>query len=175
MNNENTYLKQLVHLFFWHLSISLNDDFLSFQDVSIYVSVQTLAATSVERWSAICHPLTFQEKTPRRATVIILCIWLVSVCAAAPNMVSLTLHWEFRPELTDWLVSCSPGWSSANELRYQIVKMIVFYVVPVCFMGVTYTRIAICLWESTKQADVLTGKSNHSIRSFYFCNFFFAD
>ena len=137
----------------------VNDiSFLSFQDVSIYVSVQTLAATSVERWSAICHPLTFQEKTPRRAIAIILCIWLVSMCAAAPNMVSLTLHWEFRPELTDWLVSCSPGWSSSNELRYQIVKMIVFYVIPVCFMGVTYTRIAICLWESTKQADVLTGK-----------------
>lgn len=105
----------------------------------------TLCAISVERWYAICHPLSFHS-TVRRARFIIAAIWFLSTCIAIPELVSSAV--EPWTEETVLLSSCYPKlWTSQQQAIFQIFLMVALYFLPLALMGFTYTHIAIVLWN----------------------------
>ena len=116
-----------------------------FQTVSIAVSVMTLCAISVERWYAICHPLRFHS-TLRRTRFTIIAIWLISICVAVPEVVSAVV---VCPRNDTILHSyCYPGLMSDEMIQsFQVSIMVVFYFIPLCLMGYTYSHIAVVLWR----------------------------
>lgn len=114
--------------------------------MSISVSVLTLSAIAVERWYAICFPLVFKS-TKRRAIVIISGIWIFSAAVAVPECIVATLSSYFPSEYTILLTTCKPGWSEEKQTIYQIVVLIVLYIIPMLLMAITYTHIALVLWK----------------------------
>ncbi|XP_060085974.1 orexin receptor type 2-like [Ylistrum balloti] len=141
----------------WFLGFIMCKLVLFLNTVSISVSVLTLSAISVERWYAICYPLVFKS-TKKRAKLIISAIWLFSVAVAVPDLVVAKLHPYFSPEFTILLTSCKPGWSNRNQTIYQLVLLIVLYVVPMVLMGFTYSHIAVVLWKGNIPGAVETAR-----------------
>ncbi|XP_014772633.1 orexin receptor type 2 [Octopus bimaculoides] len=122
--------------------------FLYLQTVSVAVSVLTLSAISIERWYAICHPLSFKS-TASRARNIILTIWLLSACVASPDLVTARTYRSLpmRYNYVKWLVSCRPSWTQRSQFIYQMFLFIALYFLPFCLMAFTYTRITLVLWR----------------------------
>ena len=118
--------------------------FFYFQTVSVSVSVMTLCAISVERWYAICRPLSFHS-TVRRAGHIIAVIWFLSACIAIPELVSSAVE-PLRSD-TVLLSACYPKlWTNTQTAIFQIFLMVALYILPLALMGFAYTHIAIVLW-----------------------------
>lgn len=43
--------------------------------------------------------------------------------------------------------SCRPSWDALNQGIYQLVLALLFYVLPMVLMALTYTHIATVLWK----------------------------
>lgn len=131
--------------------------FLIFQDVTVLVSVLTLTAISVERYLAICNPLSFR-KMRFKANFSIIAIWTISLVVSLPDLILLTLvPDEYVPlSLSPLLTSCKPL-NSGTELHYQIFLIVVFYIIPIHVMAFTYVKIGRCLWISTTTGTVSYG------------------
>ncbi|XP_041359545.1 orexin receptor type 2-like [Gigantopelta aegis] len=129
-----------------------------YQTVSVIVSVMTLTAISVERWFAICRPLTFKE-TRRRVVGALIVIWVTAHAASTPRL------WIFaeKPdnlipkELTILMTSCGPRSNMFRlEFNFHMFMIVAFYILPILVMGYTYVAIAKCLWSSTRSEQSLT-------------------
>ncbi|KAK3576321.1 hypothetical protein CHS0354_034016 [Potamilus streckersoni] len=129
----------------WFFGLALCKTNLFLQLVSVSVSVLTLSAISVERWYAICYPLSFKS-TIKRARIIIILIWIISIGIGIPELV-VDEVFPFKP-FTVYLTSCRPGWESFRQSTYWIVIVLALYVVPMCLMAFTYTHIARVLWSN---------------------------
>lgn len=112
----------------------------------ISVSVLTLTAISVERWYAICRPLSFRS-TSRRARLIIIIIWIISFLVAVPEFMGSTV----TPHRDDTVLfsMCYPAlWDDRDLVVFQICLMIGLYFLPLLLMGFAYAQIAVVLWKS---------------------------
>ncbi|XP_025111367.1 orexin receptor type 2-like isoform X2 [Pomacea canaliculata] len=121
-----------------------------YQVVFIIVSILTLTAISVERWFAICRPLTFKQ-TRTRVMLCLVFIWIAAHVTAVPKMFIIdTVEDSLVPaNLTILLTACAPGPGlQAMAMDYEIFLCVVFYAMPIVVMGYTYTAIAIKLWSS---------------------------
>ncbi|KAL8596647.1 hypothetical protein ACOMHN_032589 [Nucella lapillus] len=116
------------------------------QKVSVFVSVLTLTAISVERWMAICQPFMFRQ-TAVRARRIICVVWLVALSCAVPDLVGMTLHRYPHGAM------CQPMWTHRAEELHLLLIFVLFYVVPLVIMTFTYVRVALCLWRSGSMGD----------------------
>lgn len=128
----------------WFLGTTFCKIHLFLMTVSVSVSVMTLCAISVERWYAICRPLSFHS-TVRRARHIIAVIWFLSACIAIPELVSSAVE-PLRSD-TVLLSACYPKlWTNTQTAIFQIFLMVALYILPLALMGFAYTHIAIVLW-----------------------------
>ena len=116
------------------------------QKASVFVSVLTLTAISIERWMAICQPFMFRQ-TAVRARRIIAVVWLLSLACAVPDLVGMTLHF------TPYGLMCQPSWPHEAEELHLLLIFVLFYLVPLVIMTFTYVRVALCLWRSGSMSD----------------------
>ncbi|XP_046355436.2 orexin receptor type 2-like isoform X1 [Haliotis rufescens] len=129
-----------------------------YQEVTVVVSVLTLTAISIERWFAICHPLTFKE-TRKRVIVSIIVIWVGAHVMSIPRLLIFRENRDpmIPSNLTILLTSCGPDYDmDVLALNYDLFAFVTFYIVPIVVMGYTYTAIAVCLWSSIKTGQYLT-------------------
>ena len=121
----------------------------------------TLTAISVERWCAICRPLTFKE-TRRRVVVALVVIWLTAHAASSPRLwIFAEKHDALVPkDLTVLMTSCTPQPRMFRlAFHFDIFMIVAFYILPIFVMGFTYIAIARCLWSSTRSEQTLTGEN----------------
>ncbi|KAK3091209.1 hypothetical protein FSP39_017983 [Pinctada imbricata] len=144
----------------WFLGLAMCKIVAYFQNVSVLVSVLTLTAIAIERYTAICHPLS--HKISRKKTVlIIIFIWIVSLSSAVPEILFVTIVLDpVIPPHIPLLRSCR-SYVEREQFIYQMVLVCVFFVTPLYLMGFAYLRIALCLWKSTKNGVVTTGGSSN--------------
>ncbi|GFN96651.1 orexin receptor type [Plakobranchus ocellatus] len=129
----------------------------SCENVSVIVSVLTLTTISVERWFAICKPLTFQQ-TRTRVIACMVVIWLVAYLASIPVLFIHEISPDIMipPNLTILLTSCGPKDAEA-AFSYEIFLSITFFLL-LLVMGYNYTAIALCLWSSSNTTRHLTAR-----------------
>ncbi|WAR28371.1 OX1R-like protein [Mya arenaria] len=80
----------------WLLGAAMCKFSISLGTMCISVSILTLCAISIERWYAICRPLSFHSNT-ERARITIAMIWTVSICVALPEFLASTVI-PYRPD-----------------------------------------------------------------------------
>lgn len=114
--------------------------------MSVSVSVLTLTFISVDRWYAICHPLSFKS-TPGRAKTSILLIWLIALLIALPEAIVLDTKKHPLPVDTLYLTDCTHTWSENSTRIYQLFLILVLYVAPFTLMAFTYYQITRVLWN----------------------------
>ena len=114
--------------------------------MSVSVSVLTLTFISVDRWYAICHPLSFKS-TPGRAKTSILLIWLIALLIALPEAIVLDTKRHSLPVDTLYLTDCTHTWSENSTRIYQLFLILVLYVAPFSLMAFTYYQITRVLWN----------------------------
>ena len=134
-----------------------------FQRVSVFVSVLTLTTISVERYLAICHPLTYR-RTHFKTRIVLIVIWVISIVTPIPEFFTIDLKHslQVRKSLRPLLSSCGPVNETA-ELEFTLFLTVGFYLLPLCVMTFTYTKIARCLWTSTSNNSAVS-ESKYSVR-----------
>ena len=115
-----------------------------FQDVSIYCSILTLVAITLDQFFVITMPLKARI-TIKTARAAIALIWIGSVLAAAP-----VLH-ATRLVEGDW-GDCEEVWSPPFDSEdasgsYTLILFIGLYAAPVLIMAVLYTCSIYTVWN----------------------------
>lgn len=124
------------------------------------VSILTLTSISIERLYAVCDPLKF-EATKKRACVMILAIWIISLASSIPDVIYSEVIRYFPENITHLLSNCRVNHSNAFYYFYSIT----FFVLPCLIMGVAYFKIARCLWVNPIDKLSSGGKSTCSLDS----------
>ncbi|XP_066143019.1 orexin receptor type 2-like [Euwallacea fornicatus] len=141
----------------WWFGTAMCKFVLHFQSVSVTVSILTLTYISIDRWYAFCYPLSFRTTTAKAQGAICI-IWILSTVCQIPETYSLrTVPYQ---DFEIYLTQCVPAWGQKIDKIYFIVKTIIFFVLPLIFMSVAYTKIVMILWRSNN--DQRPAGSNRS-------------
>ena len=134
----------------------INSFLFYFQRVSVFVSVLTLTTISVERYLAICRPLTYR-RTKFKTRIALAVIWCVAMVTPIQEFFTIDLRHDehVRESLRPLLSSCGPV-NEKVELEFTLFLIVAFYLLPLCVMTFTYASIARCLWTSTSDDSAVS-------------------
>ena len=111
-------------------------------------SIFTLCAMSFDRYLAVGFPLrTKHLRTPRKALLAAICIWIMALLMAVPWPIFYTVR-----EYTNWgpqsIFVCADDWSGVKEHKptYFLLLFIFAYAVPLVTLSVLSTLMVRQLW-----------------------------
>ncbi|KAF7652935.1 hypothetical protein LDENG_00090480 [Lucifuga dentata] len=111
--------------------------------LTMYASIFTLAAVSLDRYLAICYPLRSREmRTPQNALTSICVVWCLSLAFSGPY-----LSYYRQMELGGTVV-CIPSWESKPRIIMDLCTFICGYLIPVLVLSLTYARTIQYLWTT---------------------------
>ena len=132
------------------------------QEMTSYASVLTIAAFTIERYLAICHPMTSQIlNSPSRAVKLIIVQWILAcVCAVPFPYYTRTFYAVYDP-VTKLPYKNSLMCNIPNEHRDTMtywfqVSTFVFFVYPMSVIIVMYILIGCRL----KRTDFVADRNN---------------
>ncbi|KAJ6218861.1 hypothetical protein RDWZM_004673 [Blomia tropicalis] len=138
-------------------------------NLTIAASVFTIIFTSKERYNAIVHPLR-KRLTKRRAIVQIVIIWLASSLFALPTLVfSRTVDIRFpsgpmkgQIQRTICLLKWPDGYvgHSRFDFIYNLLFLVLTYILPLMSMAIAYTLMARVLWGSKQIGESTQAQMN---------------
>ncbi|XP_060522178.1 orexin/Hypocretin receptor type 1-like [Cylas formicarius] len=146
----------------WWFGTAMCKFVLYVQNVSVTVSILTLAFISVDRWYAICFPLKFKSTTGRAKTAICV-IWIIALVTEIPEPIYLTAIPYSNSYI--YFTQCTVTWSNETDTAFMIVKMIFFYVLPLSLMSLAYMQIIRVLWRSGNAPHQAMNSHTGSVRS----------
>ncbi|XP_022914661.2 orexin/Hypocretin receptor type 1-like [Onthophagus taurus] len=150
----------------WFFGVVMCKIVLYLQTVSVTVSVLTLTFISIDRWYAICYPLKFKSTTSRAKTAIIM-IWMLALLFDIPELIAYETAGSEELKIdTIYFTQCAPNWSEGTETTWNIVKLVLLYLIPLLFMTVTYCQIVQVLWRSGTVNHHPLNSNNRSVNSF---------
>ncbi|KAL9906155.1 capability receptor isoform 2-T4 [Glossina fuscipes fuscipes] len=122
-------------------------------EASTYVSVFTIAAFSVERYLAICHPLhTYAMSGFKRAIRIIIALWLVSFLGAIPFGIMTNIIYTYYP-LDNKIIPESAFCSLQliHDIPLFELSFLVFFLAPMLLIIYFYGRMGAKINSRTLQ------------------------
>ncbi|XP_055336518.1 neuropeptides capa receptor-like [Paramacrobiotus metropolitanus] len=124
-------------------------------EMTTNASIMTISAFTVERYLAICHPISTQTMTSlSRAKMMIGIIWLASLMSAIPYAFFVKVNHLVYPGTSDEIPESA--WCSINQNAREetaalfIVYTTVFFVVPIVLLTILYILIARALNKSER-------------------------
>lgn len=144
--------------FIWELYVMIGQWTLGTQACRIIVAMQyfcvdtsalSMAAFSVERWVAICHPMRAQTLcTVNRALKIIAGIWIF--CGAYNCVWLFTLDTQVVEYVYGTYQTCTYKFSRMRYSTVYLLDFILFYTLPLGLIFVMYTQITLRLFKFHK-------------------------
>jgi len=133
------------------------------ETLSMGVSVFTLTALSGDRYIAIVHPMSKHTGKPTLITVLtVVGIWILAVVLSIPE--AYTALVELRPYMYETDVNIAicfpfpqeyPMWYPKARVMF---RFIVYFLIPVCIIGIFYALIAKILIVSSREMPCETVK-----------------
>ncbi|KAL4635241.1 delta-type opioid receptor-like [Arapaima gigas] len=125
--------------------------FISIDYYNMFTSIFTLTMMSVDRYIAVCHPVKALDfRTPRKAKIINVCIWILSSAAGMPALVLGST------QTNNGTTECALQFPEPYVYWDTLMKVCVFifaFVVPVLIITVCYSLMILRL----KSVRLLSG------------------
>ncbi|XP_043253428.1 neuropeptides capa receptor-like [Colletes gigas] len=126
-----------------------------FAETSYYVSVLTIVAFSLERYSAICYPLRRYASGVKVPIRIILATWLAAFVFAVPfGIFTTVIYIEYPPESREYLEDSA--FCNIVILPFLLIELYCcfFFLLPMAFMVVIYVQIGLRIRSSSLEQTV---------------------
>uniref|UniRef100_A0A3P9CPU1 Opioid receptor kappa 1 n=1 Tax=Maylandia zebra TaxID=106582 RepID=A0A3P9CPU1_9CICH len=128
--------------------------FISIDYYNMFTSIFTLTMMSVDRYVAVCHPVKALDfRTPLKAKMINVCIWILSSAAGIPAFV---LGVQISYSTATYITECALQFPDPYAKWDTLMKILVFvfaFVVPVLIITVCYSLMVLRL----KSVRMLSG------------------
>uniref|UniRef100_A0A3P8PC76 G-protein coupled receptors family 1 profile domain-containing protein n=1 Tax=Astatotilapia calliptera TaxID=8154 RepID=A0A3P8PC76_ASTCA len=110
-----------------------------------FCTILHITFLSLERYLAVCWPITAKTVVTRRRTrAIIGCLWLSAAVSAAPVLVMVGVE--------DRECRCTHFAISSGLLSAMMILSNLYFLVPLCILGVVYSLIGRTLWLRPKSS-----------------------
>ncbi|EFA04697.1 trissin receptor [Tribolium castaneum] len=134
----------------WMLGEFLCKMYMFIQSLSNTASIFILVIICIERYFAIIYPITCKQiLTPRRLRLIILGVWITCILYSAPKFYWGNTVTVPTKNMTETM--CVLNRTKYNSELFDVTHFVLFYNIPLIIMSLLYSRIAICLWNSSQQ------------------------
>ncbi|XP_011138480.1 neuropeptides capa receptor isoform X1 [Harpegnathos saltator] len=126
-------------------------------EMSSYVSVLTIVAFSMERYLAICHPLSVYSMSGlKRPTRFIFAAWSIAIVSAIPFAIYTKVNFvEYPPGSGNYSADsaiCAMLLPDMPNFPLYELSCIVFFLIPMLVILIVYTRMGLKIRSSTKDA-----------------------
>lgn len=127
-----------------------------FSAVSVSVAIWTLVAISLERYFAICRPLTSRRwQTQFHAYKMITVVWIISFIFNSP----LLIVQQMKPMSRG--AKCREEWPSKSSEQFFVIFLdIALLVLPLVAMSLAYSMIVSKLWRRLQQEKEIRHNSS---------------
>ncbi|KAL2718232.1 vasopressin V1a receptor-like isoform X1 [Vespula squamosa] len=119
-----------------------------FQPFGPYLSSYILTATAIDRYQAICHPLSYCSFTSRKSKIMIYCAWFLALILCIPQLFVFSYQ-----EITPGIWDC---WATFHikfgERAYVTWYSLMVFLLPFVVLVYTYVGICIGVWQSNKMS-----------------------
>ncbi|ELT90337.1 hypothetical protein CAPTEDRAFT_44722, partial [Capitella teleta] len=123
-----------------------------FQVVAMYASSYVLVSTAIDRYMAICHPLTAKTWSKSKMHVVVAIAWSFSLLFSLPQLFIFS-YAEYPAGTPTCYAAFEPMWT----LNLYITSItIAIYIIPAALLAVAYGRICYCVWKSIRVRDVVS-------------------
>ena len=116
------------------------------QVMAMYASSYVLVSTAIDRYLAICHPLTAQTWTSRKTHILVGVAWLLSLLFSLPQL-HIFAYREVTPGagVYDCWAVFNPDWTASLYVTWVTLAI---YIVPFIILAGCYGRICYVVWKS---------------------------
>lgn len=131
------------------------------QIFAIYASTYVLVMTSIDRYCAICHPLSNYSWTVRRVNTMVGIAYVIACISSIPQLFLFSYR-EMDPigcEIYDcWVVFPSETFMKV----YIVCFTSLIYFIPLIILVYTYGRICYTVWVNVRQKTAASTQKTHS-------------
>ena len=136
-----------------------------FQVVAMYASSSVLIMTAVDRYLAICHPLTAHTWTHRKMHMLVILAWVFSLVFAIPQVVIFSYS-EIDPGsgVYDCWGQFHPDWTLKLYITWFTLAI---YILPFLILLIAYGRICYVVWRCMRGREPSKVSKSKDIRLGY--------
>jgi len=131
--------------------------------LAIAASVTTMLAIAVDRYLAISCPA--RQMSTRGLVILMMSIWTISSVLASPSLVFSTTE-TYHGDHNDTATACIIVWpdgpqsTSFMDHVYQVIFLLVTYILPLLGLSITYTHLSRVLFKLQWQSSFSGNRDN---------------
>ena len=115
------------------------------QVLGMYASSYVLVTTAIDRYLAICRPLTSHVMTNNIIHALVMLSWILSMFFSIPQVFIFT-YTEVAPGTYNCWAKFEPMWTLQLYITWFTLAI---YVIPLIILVISYSCICYAVWQST--------------------------